>query len=186
MNCPDCNGIRTRVKRTVPIGRIITRMSGCVDCGVTWRSTESIDHIERSPAAARVHPQPPAAANSETAPQSLTLPLTLTLKSSQKSGSDARKSNNDANYSQDFLEFWGMYPNKSGKGTAWVSWQNLTPSISAVRDALAWQSKSKDWVKDGGKYVPMPATYLNNRRWEDEPRKAPDPWANSMYPELGK
>ncbi|MNY63023.1 hypothetical protein D3C86_1999290 [compost metagenome] len=27
---------------------------------------------------------------------------------------------------------------------------------------------SHDWLKDGGKYVPMPTTWLNGRRWEDE------------------
>jgi hypothetical protein len=30
---------------------------------------------------------------------------------------------------------------------------------------------SADWTKNNGQYIPLPATYLNGRRWEDEPGK---------------
>ena len=29
-------------------------------------------------------------------------------------------------------------------------------------------AKTKDWLKENGKYIPFPATYLNGKRWEDE------------------
>ena len=31
----------------------------------------------------------------------------------------------------------------------------------------AW-SKSHDWTKDGGQFIPHAATWLNGKRWEDE------------------
>jgi hypothetical protein len=31
------------------------------------------------------------------------------------------------------------------------------------------QAKTQDdWIKDGGKFIPYPATWLNAKRWEDE------------------
>jgi hypothetical protein len=30
------------------------------------------------------------------------------------------------------------------------------------------KKRTQDWKKDGGKYIPYPATYLNGKRWEDE------------------
>ena len=30
------------------------------------------------------------------------------------------------------------------------------------------RSKSTDWTKDNGQFIPYPTTYLNQRRWEDE------------------
>ena len=36
-----------------------------------------------------------------------------------------------------------------------------------VLKALEWQIDSKKW-RDG--YIPNPATYLNQGRWEDEPQ----------------
>lgn len=71
-------------------------------------------------------------------------------------------------YSSDFTEFWTLYPRKTAKGLAWASWQKVKPSIEAVKSALAWQTQSIDWRKDSGTYVPLPATYLNQHRWEDE------------------
>ena len=44
--------------------------------------------------------------------------------------------------------------------------------------ALAEQKKSKDWTKDGGQYIPYPATWLNGKRWQDELEPAaPEPGA---------
>lgn len=69
-------------------------------------------------------------------------------------------------YSDDFLSFWSAYPEKSGKGDAWKSWQKLKPPVGLVLTALLWQVKSKKWVEG---FIPNPSTYLNQRRWEDEP-----------------
>jgi hypothetical protein len=33
-----------------------------------------------------------------------------------------------------------------------------------------WKN-SQQWTKDGGQFIPMPATWLNGRRWEDETPK---------------
>ena len=72
------------------------------------------------------------------------------------------------NYSESFLRFWAIYPRKVGKGAAWASWQRQRPDFDAIAAALDWQTKSHDWLKNGGQYIPNPATYLNQRRWEDE------------------
>ena len=34
--------------------------------------------------------------------------------------------------------------------------------------AVEVQLKSRDWTKDGGAYIPLPATWIRGRRWEDE------------------
>ena len=68
-----------------------------------------------------------------------------------------------------FEEFWKAYPNRKGKGAAEKSWKKTAgvplPDILA---AVAAQSKSRQWLKDGGQYIPMPATWLNQKRWLDE------------------
>ena len=37
------------------------------------------------------------------------------------------------------------------------------------------RAASFDWQKEGGRFVPQPATYLNQRRWEDESVPPPPP-----------
>ena len=41
--------------------------------------------------------------------------------------------------------------------------------------ALQWQKQTESWQRDSGRYVPNPATWLNARRWEDEPEGSPTP-----------
>lgn len=72
-------------------------------------------------------------------------------------------------YSDEFEKFWDAYPKKTGKGGAWKSWKTQKPDINAIISTLSWQTKSTQWTKDGGQFIPMPATYLNQRRWEDTP-----------------
>jgi hypothetical protein len=69
----------------------------------------------------------------------------------------------------EFAEFWDAYPRKTAKGAAEKAWAKMKPDLHEVLGALEWQVESDDWVKDGGKFIPHPATYLNGKRWQDEP-----------------
>ena len=40
--------------------------------------------------------------------------------------------------------------------------------MELIKTALVWQKKSGQWKKENGQYIPHPATYINQRRWEDE------------------
>lgn len=67
-----------------------------------------------------------------------------------------------------FAEFWDAYPKKVGKGAAEKAWAKCRPDLTAVLAAVGFQSASEQWRKDGGQFIPNPATWLNQRRWEDE------------------
>jgi hypothetical protein len=74
-------------------------------------------------------------------------------------------------YSEDFLAFWKLYPNKTAKGNAWESWQRRAepvPSLAVVLAAVERDKSSKQWRKDAGEFIPYPATWLNQRQWENE------------------
>jgi len=71
-----------------------------------------------------------------------------------------------------FDEFWKAYPRREAKADAKKAFQKLAPNdllLHIIHGALATQSKSEQWRKDGGKYIPLPASWLNGKRWEDEP-----------------
>lgn len=75
-------------------------------------------------------------------------------------------------YSEDFLIFWKEYPKKVGKGEAFKQWKKAKLSEGDKKDisvALKWQKKSDRWRSSNGRYIPNPATYISQRRWEDEP-----------------
>lgn len=71
-------------------------------------------------------------------------------------------------FAGEFESFWQNYPRKIGKGNAEKAWAKLNPPISEVLAAIEWQRMSKDWLKDGGQFIPHPATWLNRKGWQDE------------------
>ena len=74
-----------------------------------------------------------------------------------------------------FPKFWKLYPNKKGKVAAEKAWKKhkVTDDLFAlIAEGLTKQVVSEAWVKDGGKFVPHPATWLNGKRWEDEVKPA--------------
>lgn len=100
--------------------------------------------------------------------QTFNQPITINQEPITKNQEPIKKSMSE--YSDEFISFWKSYPKKTGKGEAFKSWKKQRPSITDVLKALEWQRTSQDWIKDNGQYVPNPATYLNQRRWEDEPK----------------
>lgn len=75
-----------------------------------------------------------------------------------------------------FEEFWQTYPRKAGKGAALKAWQRLRPDAdlqARILAAISQQRTSEQWCKDGGQFIPHPATWLNQQRWDDEPVQVP-------------
>lgn len=75
-----------------------------------------------------------------------------------------------------FSRFWHCYPKRVSKKDARIAWAKLNPSAALVDrmvETLAWQCRQPDWVKDGGQYVPFPASWIRAERWTDEPPAVP-------------
>lgn len=68
----------------------------------------------------------------------------------------------------EFDVFWSYYPKKVGKEAARRSWDKVKPILKDVLNALYWQKESDQWAKSNGQFIPNPATYLNQGRWQDE------------------
>lgn len=79
-----------------------------------------------------------------------------------------------------FSEFWAAYPNKRcGKANALKAWRKIkhTPELDAdIMSGLERQKAWPQWEKDGGQYVPMATTWLNQRRWDAEGGSGDDYW----------
>ena len=86
-----------------------------------------------------------------------------------------------------FEEFWVEYPRKVGKDAAWRVWQRLRPDAKLQADitaALAWQRTQENWLREGGRFIPNPATWLNQGRWQDEPTVSSLPHAGKQTTQL--
>lgn len=70
-----------------------------------------------------------------------------------------------------FESFWADYPKKRAKKAAEKVWKSIAPTkelAAKITAALAEQKASEDWQREGGKFIPYPATWLRGGQWEDE------------------
>ena len=90
---------------------------------------------------------------------------------------EEQENNNNARARADrdpgFADFGKAYPKKQGIGAAEKAWKKIKPSeqlLGAMLFAISKQKRSRQW-REG--YIPNPATWLNQRRWEDVVDDAP-------------
>ena len=99
---------------------------------------------------------PPALYDNNISPPSLTL-----------SPSSPPKNNTPKNRKLDprFEEFWQEYPRKTGKEAARRAWEKASARVGA--DAILAGLRAALWPSDS-QFIPHPATWLNQGRWDDE------------------
>lgn len=68
----------------------------------------------------------------------------------------------------DFEDFWKAYPRKAGKDAARRAFSRAGAEICVLLDALERQKQTEQWRRENGRFIPYPATWLNQGRWQDE------------------
>lgn len=105
-------------------------------------------------------------------------------------GKDKKQLNTDADasfeYDPLFIEFWSSYPKKVGKGAAHTAFKKIKPKVSRetadkIIASVVEHSQSTQWKKEEGQFIPNPATFLNQRRWEDELKSTSGEGRHSKY-----
>ena len=119
-------------------------------------------------------------------PITLSDPITGVIRTDNKSLSDPipTKENIQKKLLQDalnsaFESFYRAYPKKKARKDAERAWVKLNPDSSltaSIMTALEKQKASKDWLKDNGQYIPLPTSWLNGKRWEDEVQEVKSKW----------
>lgn len=74
-----------------------------------------------------------------------------------------------------FERFWAAYPRKVGKAAAFKAFQKVRPEealLEQMLETIRREKGSLQWQEEGGRFIPHPATWLNQGRWEDEPLEA--------------
>lgn len=70
-----------------------------------------------------------------------------------------------------FETFWQAYPKKEAKKDAASAFAKLNPNpelLVVMLAAVATRAASADWTKDGGKFIPLAATWIRAERWTDQ------------------
>jgi len=164
------------------------------DAGVISRTEDSCMFSRRMVAderirniraeAGRLGGNPNLLANKVIQKDNQTLNQTLTPSSSSSSSSSNNTPKPPSATPDGFAEFWERYPKKVGKPAAVKAFRSarINGHLPEVLADVEAKAGSEAWTKAGGQFVPNPATYLNQRRWEDEGSRsaAHDPMAGAI------
>lgn len=81
-----------------------------------------------------------------------------------------------------FAMFWKEYPRKVAKGDASKAFTKVIKSqtdvdafMKTLLSSIRWWKEQDSWKKDGGKFIPYPATWLNRGSWEDSNHNSDSP-----------
>ena len=69
-----------------------------------------------------------------------------------------------------FDVFWKFYPKKEAKSPALKAWMKRQPDDATLDQMLNYldQRCRQDWDEANRKFIPLPATFINQERWLDE------------------
>lgn len=80
----------------------------------------------------------------------------------------------------DFDRFWSEYPRQVAKTEAKKAFGVLmkskdSPSLEYILQSVRDHAQSNEWIKDGGQYIPHPATFIRKGMYDDrlvQPKKS--------------
>ncbi len=81
-----------------------------------------------------------------------------------------KKTTMNAALKRSFDIFWPVYPRKVAKKRALKAWLKIKPDealVEKIVSAVKAQAKTDQWTKEDGQYIPHPASWLNDARWND-------------------
>jgi hypothetical protein len=71
-----------------------------------------------------------------------------------------------------FDVFWAAYPRKRKRLDAKKAFEQARRegvTLETMLSALSWQRSQPQWTKDGGQFIPYPASWLRAGSYDDEP-----------------
>lgn len=72
---------------------------------------------------------------------------------------------------EEFDVWYKAYPRKVAKGDARKAWKQIElirPPLNELLAAIEAQCRSDQWRRNDGQFIPYPATWLRQERWDDE------------------
>lgn len=150
----------------VDIDRIDQKYEARCETNRSNRQQTMTNDNNRQPSSTIVNKPQPTATNSDQTRQDKVKDKDKYIKETPLTGSKEKAAALD----RAFDKFWACYPRREGKQMAKKSFMKIAPDddlLETMLVAIQRQKQTDQWSDP--RYIPHPATWLNGRRWEDEP-----------------
>ena len=109
-------------------------------------------------------------------PQNAALIQSNPIQSEYESESESEHAQASAqvNAQDAFAQFWNAYPNHKDKKRAESAFAKAIRKVDleTMLAAIDAQKRTDGWIKENGRFIPMPSTWLNGERWNDDAKPA--------------
>ena len=94
--------------------------------------------------------------------------------SESESESEHAQASAQVNAQDAFAQFWNAYPNHKDKKRAESAFAKAIRKVDleTMLAAIDAQKRTDGWIKENGRFIPMPSTWLNGERWNDDAKPA--------------
>lgn len=133
--------------------------------------------------------------NSDLSKQKLGIIKTVTTKENLNKPLKKRESTKkntrakNAEWDAAFDRFYAAYPKKKNPATARRAWDKKVVStgdlslVDRILASIAEQKESEDWLKEGGRFIPLPASWLNAGAWANSSEvEIVEDWTDAQRP----
>ena len=161
----DVRNVRRNIAALVEMGELRVKTNSGGLRGMAKWERPNLYHIMLTPPGASATTPPGASATLTTLEPSFNHPTPQTPQ-----GGCPPQAAGGARYPDTFEQFWAAYPRKTGKGAAYKAWEKAikhTP-IEQIQSAVEVYRADPNQPLDQT-LIPMPATWLNQSRWDDGP-----------------
>ena len=121
-------------------------------------------------------PAQQSAANCGEMPHNAALIQSNPIQSESESESESEHAQASAqvNAQDAFAQFWNAYPNHKDKKRAESAFAKAIRKVDleTMLAAIDAQKRTDGWIKENGRFIPMPSTWLNGERWNDDAKPA--------------
>ena len=195
----DATDLAIKFRR--PVTEVVRALEVLSSQKVGWIVAHNVEELSKTTEKPNVLPQPPT--NPQPAPDAPTNhPPRMEGNGMEQKGTEGKEDSSSnpppsekttepqaapAESDKAFELFWSAYPKKAGKLAALKAFNNAVKKIQpnakqgdritvaySLAEAAKAQAATIDWLKEDGKFIPHPATWLNQGRWMDETKKPED------------
>ena len=98
----------------------------------------------------------------------------IRIQSESESESEHAQASAQVNAQDAFAQFWNAYPNHKDKKRAESAFAKAIRKVDleTMLSAIDAQKRTDGWIKENGRFIPMPSTWLNGERWNDDAKPA--------------
>lgn len=95
---------------------------------------------------------------------------TVSVKSNSLTVKETKRTRKKYEDTPEFITFWEAYPVHANKVGARQEFAKIDAPLEVILESIEMWKRTDQWKKDGGQYIPYPAKWLKERRWEDSPK----------------